>query len=131
VRRTECVGRARFHFDEYQCFFMAIAADQIDLTAPFRPEVLIQQAKSISAEIIGGYSFSSSPERQMRSLKSPASHSRPEFNGKENASEQPARTIADGSGKARGSVDSPGAPAFHSLCFGENRIVETRNANSS
>src|SRR5258708_3676150 len=47
VRRTECVGRAGFHFDEYQRFFMPIAADQIDLTAPFGAEVLIQQPKSI------------------------------------------------------------------------------------
>src|SRR5271169_2012193 len=54
VRRTECVGRASFHFNEYQRFFVAIAADQIDLTAPFGPEVLIQQPKSISAEIVGG-----------------------------------------------------------------------------
>jgi hypothetical protein len=54
---------------------MAIAADQIDLTAPFGAEVLIQQPKSISAEIVGGYSFSSSSECQMRSLKSPVSRS--------------------------------------------------------
>jgi hypothetical protein len=54
---------------------MAVAADQIDLTAPFRPEVLIQQPKSISPEIVGGDSFSSSSKRQMRSLNSPASRS--------------------------------------------------------
>jgi hypothetical protein len=75
VRRTECVSRAGFHFDEYQRFFMPIAADQIDLAASFGPEVLIQQPKSISAEILCGYSFSSSSERQMRGLKSPASRS--------------------------------------------------------
>jgi hypothetical protein len=75
VRRTECVGRASFHFNEYQRFLVAIAADQVDLTAPFGPEVLIQQPKSISPEIVGGDSFSSSSKRQMRSLNSPASRS--------------------------------------------------------
>ena len=42
MRRSERIGSAGLHFDEYQRFFMAIAADQIDLTAPFGPEILVQ-----------------------------------------------------------------------------------------
>ena len=49
-------------------------------------------------------------------------------NGKENTSEQPARTSADESDKVRESVSFQGAPAFHSLCSGRKRIVETRYA---
>jgi hypothetical protein len=75
VWRTECIGRSGFHFDEYQRPLTPIATDQIDLAAAFGPEVFIQQAKSIFAEIIGGYSFSSSPEYQMGSLKPPDSRS--------------------------------------------------------
>ena len=131
VRRTECVGRACLNFNEYQRFFMAIAADQIDFAAPSRSEILVQQPKSISAADNRRPFFLPSVRASDEEPQSPASHSRPESNGKENTSEQPARTIVDGSGKVHGSVNFRGAPAFHSLCSGQNRIAETRYANSS
>jgi hypothetical protein len=129
--RPEGVGGSRFHFDEDESSLFQIATDQVNLAAPLGSEVLMKQPISISAEIFGGYSFSSPSESQVRSLDSPASRLCPASNGKENTSEKPARTIVDGSGKAHGSVSFRGATAFHSLCFRKNRIVETRGANSS
>ena len=128
VRRTECVSGARFHFNENQCLFPSIAANQIDFAASSRSEIPVEDSKSISAEVIGGHFFALSAERQMGRGKSSPNDSSPESNGKENTSEQPARMSADESHKGRESVSFQGAPAFHSLCSGQNCIAETRDA---
>jgi hypothetical protein len=118
VRRAECVGRACFHFDENQCFFTSIAANQVDFTAPSRSEISVENTKSIKAKVIGGHFFALASKRQMGWGDSPANRSWPESNEKENTSEQPVRMSVDESDRVRGSVSFQGAPAFHSLCFG-------------
>jgi hypothetical protein len=82
MRRTECIRGSRFHFDKNQRFFASIAADQIDFTASFGPEISIEHTKPISAEVASGYAFSSSPERQMGSSRLSPERSWPASNGK-------------------------------------------------
>ena len=72
VRRTECVGGARFHFNENQCFFASIAANQIDFAASSRSKIPVEDTKPIPAKIIGGHFFAFSAKRQMGRGKSSA-----------------------------------------------------------
>jgi hypothetical protein len=66
MRCPECVGCARFHLDENQCFFAAITANQIDFAAPSRSEIFVEDTKSVVAKVLGSHFFALLAERQMR-----------------------------------------------------------------
>ena len=129
VRRSEGVGGTGFYFNEDQGCFASITANQIDFAASFRSEISVKDPETVATKVIGGHFFTVAAERQVAEgevVGQPLLGQNLLKN--ENTSEKPARMSADESHKVHESVSFQGAPAFHSLCFDQNRIAGIRYA---
>ncbi len=107
---------AGFHFDEDECFFRFVAADEVDFAAAGRDEVAVKNAVAVAAEV-----FFRLPLAPLSEDNVAREGLRPRV-----AFAPPVEKSGDGRGRGHVVGGLRGVRAHHSLCGGRSHTADTR-----